>query len=113
MLKRQQQFVNKLQQLCYSIVKNTSDSRESKIQVVKNYLGTIMNDAEWKEIFDDKQQALCLPLNTNIEVIGIEPESAYIFKSSNQPLMLTLKTKTGPFSVSCSVHSDICRLFSK
>eukprot|EP01132_Coremiostelium_polycephalum_P006787 gene6787-8421_t len=86
-LNRQSHFVNRLSSLSAEL-KAMNIPREKKIEK----LCSMLADGDYKDLSDFPP--MYLPVNPNIEVLGIIPEKSYIYKSAKAPLGLKLRTKT-------------------
>ncbi|GAM23254.1 hypothetical protein SAMD00019534_064290, partial [Acytostelium subglobosum LB1] len=88
-LTRQAHFVRRLSELSAEL-----KAMPGSLAKKKDKLKSMLTDGDYKDLSDFPP--LILPLNPNIEVMGIIPEKSIIFKSAKQPLGLRLRTKHGP-----------------
>ncbi|KAJ8304893.1 hypothetical protein KUTeg_018476 [Tegillarca granosa] len=107
---RQQQFIEKLVKLV-KLVTRESGNRKRK---VKSYcmierLQALLQDVEVCKINFSDFDALPLPLNPEIQVVGIIPEKASLFKSALMPCRLVFRTEDGPEYVTMFKHGDDLR----
>jgi len=88
-LHRQDWLINRLSALVSNLTSSNLD-RAKRIEKLRQMLGP-------RGDFEDLQSfpPLQLPLNPNVEVVGINPDNAHIFKSAKAPLGLKFKTVQG------------------
>ncbi|KYQ93224.1 phosphatidylinositol 3-kinase [Tieghemostelium lacteum] len=87
-LTRQSQFIARLSQLSADI-KAMNITREKKVDKLR----MMLSEGDYSDLSDFAP--LNLPVNPNIEVIGIIPEKSTIYKSAKAPMGLKLKTTKG------------------
>lgn len=86
---RQRLFVDKLVQLMKMVAKE-SKNRLGKIEKLKELLADSGDVLQFD--FKHFDPPLALPLDPHIEILGVIPEAATLFKSQLMPCRLTLKT---------------------
>jgi phosphatidylinositol 3-kinase len=94
MLLRQKYLVDNLTEICEEIHKNTANI-STKVAGLRESLSKIVSnlDPKWVRVFQDRKP-LRPPINPQIEAVGIDSQTARVFSSSNQPIMLELTTAT-------------------
>lgn len=86
-LKAQIKLMNNLLALAIKI-KSSKENRLRKIEILRSFLADPRNGLA-------SFAPVSFPLDPTINVVGIVPEDANVFKSSLSPLKLTFKTETG------------------
>ncbi|ESP05458.1 hypothetical protein LOTGIDRAFT_181298 [Lottia gigantea] len=104
MLASQQLFIDKLVKLV-KIVTRESGNRKKKIE----RLQALLQDVDVCRINFAEFDVLPLPLDPNVKVTGIIPESATLFKSALMPCRLTFRTTEGTDFVTIFKHGDDLR----
>ncbi|XP_053405628.1 phosphatidylinositol 3-kinase catalytic subunit type 3-like [Mercenaria mercenaria] len=104
MLIRQQTFMDKLVNLV-KMVTRESGNRKKKIEKLQ----ALLQDSEVCKINFSEFEALPLPLDPDVKVNAIDPESASLFKSNLMPCKLTFHTADDKSYVTIFKHGDDLR----
>ena len=104
MLKRQLNFIEKLVQLM-KVVARENGNRKKKIE----RLQSLLSDVETFKITFTPDNPLPLPLDPSIQITGIIPEKATLFKSALMPSLLVFSTTDNTEYFAIFKHGDDLR----
>ncbi|XP_050084607.1 phosphatidylinositol 3-kinase catalytic subunit type 3-like isoform X3 [Anopheles aquasalis] len=106
-LKEQQHFVDRLVTLV-KIVAKESGNRKRKTEKFQQFLIESSSSSSAKMNFN-QFGPIILPLDPNIQIVGIVPEKVSLFKSALMPSKITFRTTTGKEYDAIFKHGDDLR----
>lgn len=102
LLTKQQKFIDKLVKLM-KIVSRESGNRQKKAEKLRQLLG----DVDVCKYNFSKFDPIPFPLDPNVEITGIVPEKASLFKSALMPSKLHFKTKDNEYVAIFKLGDDL------